>query len=736
MQSHFTKRSLPSPRELDAKLELLQELGYVDRFYLEDDDTHTGNPVFLDNADRWVETEYEWALEEAAEPIAGVPDFFDAEEDEEACLPCVYDPTFFAGRQPMASATRSRSQSLSQPLRTGSDKYGLIGGGTCLSGARRDVLASDKAEITDWGLARLRRLPTFDSPLPSIPPLRLRNRPSLPIVPPSSPVQMSALSSPGNSPSIPIGVTRGEIRQTPPSSPRLAGSPRSRTFPRSHGSPPATRPAAHRHATFPSISSTLSLLEERESEADKRSAVYVHDGDPQPLPQSATKSVGRGRSSSATIASGGRLSSSFPISSSPRRKQRPALPALSTSASSPQLRRLAELASTPSPSFSACSPLLPSLMSDTPQSDDMVSPGEAITSPPLESPEEATVEPGLASRWSLDSVASRPRITQMALDDGSASPASKTRKRDRLLSLISGRTRSGSVTKPLPPPNTPRASSDVVDIYRIDARDALSPIVSSPSRSTFPMPPRIQQAPSLSSTDSSNTSSASNLATPVEPVYPGSSDPFAMDSPSCMPEYLEEEEGSPVFADNPYFAPESPLLLPESPVSSVPPLPLSPPGPLRLHIDDDLPMSPSSPPPQPTLPLPSPSTPSPSFLVPSPRPQSFFATITGRQKRRKKKLVISGAPLEIGQPRASSSVSPTQSSDDLQHRQQEQQRRMQNVVKWCESFGPLRKIETKEDGSLHVYWKDWEVADRVCRIQAQVVIKDVGRVSLAWSYIS
>ncbi|EJF58969.1 hypothetical protein DICSQDRAFT_66018 [Dichomitus squalens LYAD-421 SS1] len=129
-------------------------------------------------------------------------------------------------------------------------------------------------------------------------------------------------------------------------------------------------------------------------------------------------------------------------------------------------------------------------------------------------------------------------------------------------------------------------------------------------------------------------------------------------------------------------------------------------------------MSPSSPPPQPTLPLPSPSTPSPSFLVPSPRPQSFFATITGRQKRRKKKLVISGAPLEIGQPRASSS------------------RRMQNVVKWCESFGPLRKIETKEDGSLHVYWKDWEVADRVCRIQAQVVIKDVGRVSLAWSYIS
>ena len=44
------------------------------------------------------------------------------EEDEEACLPYVYDPTLFAARQPLASSTRSRSQSLSQPLRTGSDK--------------------------------------------------------------------------------------------------------------------------------------------------------------------------------------------------------------------------------------------------------------------------------------------------------------------------------------------------------------------------------------------------------------------------------------------------------------------------------------------------------------------------------------------------------------------------------------------------------------------------------------
>ena len=70
-------------------------------------------------------------------------------------------------------------------------------------------------------------------------------------------------------------------------------------------------------------------------------------------------------------------------------------------------------------------------------------------------------------------------------------------------------------------------------------------------------------------------------------------------------------------------------------------------------------------------------------------------------------------PLLASKSRSSSSVSNSQAADDLHHRQAEQQRRVQNVVRWCESFGPVRKIETKEDGSLHVYWKDWEVADMV-----------------------
>ena len=64
-------------------------------------------------------------------------------------------------------------------------------------------------------------------------------------------------------------------------------------------------------------------------------------------------------------------------------------------------------------------------------------------------------------------------------------------------------------------------------------------------------------------------------------------------------------------------------------------------------------------------------------------------------------------------PRVGNQFSVASAQDDLRLRQVEQRRRVQNVVRWCESFGPVRKIETKEDGSLHVYWKDWEVADMV-----------------------
>ena len=458
-------------------------------------------------------------------------------------------------------------------------------------------------------------------------------------------------------------------------------------------------PHSHRHGNYPSISSTLSLLEERESETEKRAGVYVTDEGEDDMDRPVPRPMGRGRSSSATVAATGPV----PLSSSPRRRQRPTLSALSTSASSPQLRRLAELATIPSPSFSVASTLLPSPMSVAtvvPEAD--VAPGEAITVEEPAKARAAEAELAPVSRWSIDSVASRPHISQMALDDASSLPASKSRKRDRFLSLISGRGRSSSFTKPLPPPNTPRGSSDVLDIRRIDSPES-STASSRPSFSMSPM------APSLSSSNSSNGSTISMLATPVDASH-DFTDPFAVGSPSCVPD--DAVDGSPVFAANPYLQPESPLLLADQPATSPSPPPQMAPEPLTLQIPERA-LSPDLPPPEPTLPLPSPSTPSPSFLVPSPRPQSFFASITGRQRRRRKKLVISGAPLELTQSRASSSVSAASAQDDLRLRQVEQRRRVQNVVRWCESFGPVRKIETKEDGSLHVYWKDWEVADMV-----------------------
>ncbi|OJT06426.1 hypothetical protein TRAPUB_2701 [Trametes pubescens] len=463
----------------------------------------------------------------------------------------------------------------------------------------------------------------------------------------------------------------------------------------------------------------MSMLEERETETEKRSAVYV--ADEEIPPRASPKPTGRGRSSSAALP---RTTDDFgpvphTISSSPRRRQRPTLPTLTTSHSTPQLRNLAELATMPSPSLAPAPTLLPSLMSDAAASaeSEVVSPGEAITCSSFDSPaDEEEAEAALASRWSLDSVASRPRIRQVPADMPSASPASKATKRDRLLSLISGRPRAGSGGKPSPPPNTPRGSSDVLDIRRSSSRETMH----TPSRPSFSMsvlPPRAL-APSVSSSSSSGGSTASTLATPIEPTAHSplpDMDPFGTSAPSCM---FEDE---PVFAANPFLPLDSP-----------------PPSPPRVSLTlqiPERPATPNSPPPQPTLPLPSPSTPSPSFLVPTPRAQSFFASLKGRPRRRRKKLVISGAPLErgFGMGRASASLD---ASENVEHRAAERERRVENVIRWCEHFGPTRKIERKEDGSLHVYWKDWEVADTVCRIQAQVVIKDVGRVNLAWSYIS
>ena len=86
------------------------------------------------------------------------------EEDEEACLPYVYDPTFFAARQSMPPTPRSRSESLSQ-TRCDVDKVCSL-----LSvGVFSPVYTRPFACSTCWNF------PLLDS-MPSAAPLRCRTR--------------------------------------------------------------------------------------------------------------------------------------------------------------------------------------------------------------------------------------------------------------------------------------------------------------------------------------------------------------------------------------------------------------------------------------------------------------------------------------------------------------------------------------------------------------------------------
>jgi len=57
---------------------------------------------------------------------------------------------------------------------------------------------------------------------------------------------------------------------------------------------------------------------------------------------------------------------------------------------------------------------------------------------------------------------------------------------------------------------------------------------------------------------------------------------------------------------------------------------------------------------------------------------------------------------------------------------------MEGIRDWCEGFGEVSQIRHMPNGDLQVYFKKEEVADTVCRVQARVVINDVGSVSLSW----
>ncbi|KAF7794079.1 hypothetical protein EIP86_005209 [Pleurotus ostreatoroseus] len=469
--------------------------------------------------------------------------------------------------------------------------------------------------------------------------------------------------------------------------------------------------SVYTHAAFPSISSTLSLLEERETEFEKRSGVIVTEDGVQPPPPTAPSS--RNSSESTILAHAARRSVSadpLMVSSNgkgsdgvPMRKPRPTLN-LTTSKSSLQLQELAELAQIPAspilaaPYTSSPTTITPPITSptDTPSPRTVRHKGSfASLSPPVSSPLASSsfllppieVEP--PSRWSMDSV-SRP--TQVA--EPSSSP--KPRKRGRFMSLIT-RARTGSVSKP-----QPRSSSMSHDEFGLaspnessfshNSTNSTSSLISQGRYSNCPAPPPMATSPSTTST----TSSSSNLPTPADSQCDINADPFCPASPTFLPSsYLPD------------------------------------PSPIYDEVDGRM-----SPPPEPTLPAPSPSMPTPSLFAPA-RTQSsipFLSAALSKTKlrRRKRKLVISCiSSADLGHPQ-----SEGRAQLEALRRERDAQKRCESIRKWCESFGPVRRVERKPDGSLHVHWKDWEVADTVCRVNGQVTIKGVGRVSLAWRYVN
>ena len=53
-----------------------------------------------------------------------------------------------------------------------------------------------------------------------------------------------------------------------------------------------------------------------------------------------------------------------------------------------------------------------------------------------------------------------------------------------------------------------------------------------------------------------------------------------------------------------------------------------------------------------------------------------------------------------------------------QHKQQ-----YDGIVRWCERFGQLKRMEWRGDGSLHVHWKEREVADTVSALSEMVGVE-------------
>ncbi|THH22373.1 hypothetical protein EUX98_g8220 [Antrodiella citrinella] len=491
------------------------------------------------------------------------------------------------------------------------------------------------------------------------------------------------------------------------------------------------------HSTFPSISSTLSHLEERETEVEKRSGVYVTDAERRARTSSDDMKLHNPvlhhfptRKSSkellklqsyVSVADADSTETATPSSAS--QKTRSNVPSLSSSHSSPQLRTLADLASTPASPLRTVSQASTATSTTTTRVHTLtrshtfpVDTDDYASDIPL-SP---TTLAALSSRWSLDSTRSgggRPALSPVAEDPSPPESPMKPRKRDRLISFIS-RNRAGSIGKTSQP--SPIADSEYADLVGFQPDFFVAPkrdsrISSQPSSSSLNLPIQQPTTPMPISTANSLSSSSSTSTLPT-PVDGASHDILPRSS---------------------FFASEPSSYLPDL---------------------DDGEYEPDTEPLEPTLPLPSPSIPTTSFLTPQ-RPQSAFPFLSTfrRKNRRHKKLVVSQIPYFPNLLMHGREEDAGVMDERREAMRREQRTRYDAVVKWCESFGALRRVERRVDGSLHIHWKEWEAADmvsfsclvfvcvgmvadfgivlKVCRIQGQVFINDVGTVSLAWHYL-
>ncbi|KAI0691866.1 hypothetical protein BC835DRAFT_1359611, partial [Cytidiella melzeri] len=467
---------------------------------------------------------------------------------------------------------------------------------------------------------------------------------------------------------------------TPSSSPRASISPNSQPKPRSR--PPSTSaPRGHTHAAFPSISSTLSLLSERDSETAKRSGVIVTStGSPRASTDTKTLTHLPLRRSSVdalqALASDG----------SPPRKRRPNL-TLANSTSTPHLRALAELAQTPA------SPVLSH------------QPSQASLAASVRSPFESSVNllpsPSLkpsASRWSIDSnepkCVERPVLSKLVVESAQTSPA-KPRKRDRLMSFIS-RARAGSLGKQSTSPTRDEfapATPQDTDFGVLSSKPSMMSLKTSSRRTSHSVYTSQQISATVSTTSTSSTSDAS-LATPGDSQQDISAlDPFGSASPTFSPVSF-----MPDMSDN-----------------------------ADVSIIDDLYESACID----SGSLSAPAPPPPSFLPL--KQESLFSTLARKTiRRRKRKVIVTCSPAESDE---YSEEDMGQAHMAAARREREQKLREEALLGWCEGFGVVRRFERKENGNVHVYWRECEVAEMVCRLGPQVHVKGVGQVGLAWRYV-